>query len=265
MKDNSNLFQTDIYNPNVQQDLQKAGSTVQQGLRIAGPVVKQGLQSAGDTLQKGFHSAAPVVKRGLQSAGDTLQKGFHSAAPVFQRGLHSAEDAVQKGFQSAKPIFQKGAAAIEDGFVSAKAELRSGFQKAKANMKWETLSDTGHKVFDVAKSAYHTKFVQGIIQGVVNFYTDEGPPTPNDIEDCVGCLWILRQVESMVGYSQSETIIYDALQNAMLQASEAPIFFPVATMIQDIQDDVLMGYAEGLTSNQICEEARLCRDRLKGK
>jgi len=251
--------------------------------------VPQSIQFAGNAHQgvatSRFKSPLRYARRDLESEENAAQEdesvenaqGSESPESYLETD-ETAEDAVQEGDESSENVDQESddSQSAEDPESGPGIPRRFSLFQRASGMGMGAKSqqggsgdssggpDSGPRVFDLNKNAYHKALVKGITKGIITFYTDEGPPAPNDIEDCVGCIWIVRQVEAMIGSEQSQTIIWEAIRSAMEQARTTPIFYPVAQMMEDCRDDVLMGYQEGLTSNQICEETRFCRERLKG-
>jgi len=90
---------------------------------------------------------------------------------------------------------------------------------------------------------------------------DQSPSSaePSDVEDCVGCHYILSQVEMDVGNTQVQAEVYESLTANCRYSSRAKIFYPVCNSLRSIMDDVITSYIYGTSITRICENYRLCR------
>lgn len=84
---------------------------------------------------------------------------------------------------------------------------------------------------------------------------------PEDVEDCVACQYVWKQVEQDVGNSAITQTIYDSFHANALEAQRTPIFYPACQTMFDAADDMIGDYMEGFTVDQICENSMLCRPR----
>jgi len=84
---------------------------------------------------------------------------------------------------------------------------------------------------------------------------------PEDVEDCVACQYVWKQVEQDVGNSAITQTIYDAFHANALDAQRTPIFYPACQTMFDAADDMIGDYMDGYTVDQVCENSMLCRPR----
>jgi len=84
---------------------------------------------------------------------------------------------------------------------------------------------------------------------------------PEDVEDCVACQYVWKQVEQDVGNSAITQTIYDSFQHNAVEAQKTPIFYPACQTMMDAADDMVTDYMEGFTVDQLCENSMLCRPR----
>jgi len=84
---------------------------------------------------------------------------------------------------------------------------------------------------------------------------------PEDVEDCVACQFVWKQVEQDVGNSAITQTIYDSFNANAQDAQRTPLFYPAVQNMFDAVDDMITDYMEGYTVNQICENSMICRPR----
>jgi len=87
------------------------------------------------------------------------------------------------------------------------------------------------------------------------------PRLPEDVEDCVACQYVWKQVEQDVGNSAITQTIYDSFHANAIDAQRTPVFYPACQTMFDAADDMVGDYMEGFTVNQLCENSMLCRPR----
>jgi len=87
------------------------------------------------------------------------------------------------------------------------------------------------------------------------------PRLPEDVEDCVACQYVWKQVEQDVGNSAITQTIYDSFHANAVDAQKMPVFYPGCQTMFDAADDMISDYMDGYTVNQICENSMLCRPR----
>jgi len=87
------------------------------------------------------------------------------------------------------------------------------------------------------------------------------PRLPEDVEDCVACQYVWKQVEQDVGNSAITQTIYDSFHANAIDAQRTPVFYPAVQTMFDAADDMIGDYMEGFTVNQVCENSMLCRPR----
>jgi hypothetical protein len=87
------------------------------------------------------------------------------------------------------------------------------------------------------------------------------PRLPEDVEDCVACQYVWKQVEQDVGNSAITQTIYDSFHANAIDAQRTPVFYPAVQTMFDAADDMIGDYMEGFTVNQLCENSMLCRPR----
>jgi len=84
---------------------------------------------------------------------------------------------------------------------------------------------------------------------------------PEDVEDCVACQYVWKQIEQDVGNSAITETIYDSFNANAMDAQRTPLFYPAVQTMFDAVDDMISDYMDGYTVNQICENSMLCRPR----
>jgi chemotaxis protein histidine kinase CheA len=84
---------------------------------------------------------------------------------------------------------------------------------------------------------------------------------PEDVEDCVACQYVWKQVEQDVGNAQITQTVFDSFQQNCIEAQKSPIFYPACQTMFDTIDDIVGDYQDGYTVNQLCENSMLCRPR----
>jgi len=84
---------------------------------------------------------------------------------------------------------------------------------------------------------------------------------PEDVEDCVACQYVWKQVEQDVGSTQIPQTIADSFQHNAVDAQRSPVFYPACQTMMEALDDMTNDYMLGYTVNQICENSMLCRPR----
>jgi len=87
------------------------------------------------------------------------------------------------------------------------------------------------------------------------------PRLPEDVEDCVACEYVWKQVEQDVGNSAITQTIYDSFHANAVEAQRTPIFYPACQTMFDAADDMIADYMDGFTVTQVCENSMLCRPR----
>jgi hypothetical protein len=87
------------------------------------------------------------------------------------------------------------------------------------------------------------------------------PRLPEDVEDCVACQYVWKQVEMDVGNSAITQTIYDSFHANAVDAQRTPVFYPACQSMFDAADDMIGDYMDGYTVDQICENSMLCRMR----
>eukprot|EP00933_Yihiella_yeosuensis_P071398 TRINITY_DN79604_c0_g1_i1.p1 TRINITY_DN79604_c0_g1~~TRINITY_DN79604_c0_g1_i1.p1 ORF type:complete len:208 (-),score=50.22 TRINITY_DN79604_c0_g1_i1:61-684(-) len=79
------------------------------------------------------------------------------------------------------------------------------------------------------------------------------------VEDCLSCRFVWKGVEVDIGNSEFHKTIYDAFMNHCRQAMSTPIMYaPCQTMFHSL-DDMITGYASGLSVDEVCVQANMCR------
>jgi hypothetical protein len=89
----------------------------------------------------------------------------------------------------------------------------------------------------------------------------EKPLTPNELEDCVACRLVWKQVEMAVGNARFQEDVMVAFEKACMEAQKSTIFF---TACNDMYADIA-AFTDDYMSNKfvvgtMCKRAGLCRD-----
>jgi len=112
-----------------------------------------------------------------------------------------------------------------------------------------------------AAKHYKKGFVPGTL-GRPKLLPFEPPKGHNDlrlVEDCMSCRFIWQSVEMDVGNTNAQKVVYDSFMTQCRRGMGAPIMYQPCQMMFAHLDDMVTGYTSGLSVNEICAQARLCR------
>ncbi len=79
------------------------------------------------------------------------------------------------------------------------------------------------------------------------------------LEDCMACRFVWKNVEMDVGNTEQQKVVYDSFINQCKLAMKAPIMYMPCQHMYGRVDNMVTGYAAGMTVEEVCAQARLCR------
>jgi len=79
------------------------------------------------------------------------------------------------------------------------------------------------------------------------------------VEDCLACRFVWKSVQMDIGNSETQKTIYDSFVNQCKNGMKAPIMYAPCQQMFSKVDDMITGYAAGMTVDEVCAQAHMCR------
>jgi len=204
---------------------------------------------------KGAGALAKVIGKGvLKAAGKGGALGLAAAGALAALGGGSGGDDEDES------------AALGDGTVASDQVIRSRHKRQKEARRRHERDEYRRREKD-RRERRRRGGKRELFNGVGRRFwgKDADVPEvwrePEDVEDCVACQYVWKQVEQDVGASAITQTIYDSFQHNALDAQRSLVFYPACQTMFEAIDDMTNDYMLGYTVNQICENSMLCRPR----
>jgi len=98
-----------------------------------------------------------------------------------------------------------------------------------------------------------------------NMHSSSPAFKPEDIEDCVACMYVWQNVEMKVGDAHMEEDIYFAFRETCLEAEKTAIFYPACEDMMDSLYGMIGDYMDNIRVLDMCTKAKLCRSGSDGQ
>jgi len=249
----------------------------------AGGAIKGLASKAGGMLKKLYGKAKEsgmggklmkMAKKGLKGAGKLAKLVGKGVLKAAKGGGKLAKAAV-------KGLAKLGAGASDDdedeedetaavplggGTVASDAVYRARYRKQKADRRARERKEYKRRNRE-KRNRRKGKGKKQPFNGVGRRFWGKGADLPEvwrepeDVEDCVACQYVWKQVEQDVGATQIPQTIFDSFQHNALDAQRSPVFYPACQTMFETLDDMTNDYMLGYSVNQICENSMLCRPR----
>jgi len=184
-----------------------------------------------------------VGKNVLNAAGDSLrEKALEEIVRLGKAGFNSLSPRIQQLIRDMVGI-------VPGGPVAAPAKAKAAAKKAPNGMD------------PFAFKHYKKGFVPGNLgrPNLMDYKVPKAQEEASLIEDCMACRFVWKNVEMDVGNLQYQKTVYDSFMHHCRRGMGAPLLYqPCQAMFSSI-DDMVHGYVSGLSVDEVCAQARMCR------
>lgn len=112
-----------------------------------------------------------------------------------------------------------------------------------------------------AAKHYKKGFMPGSlgIPNLMAYKTPAAQVTAKLVEDCMACRFVWKHVEMDVGNANAQKTVYDSFIHHCRRGMSAPLLYQPCQAMFTSLDDMVHGYVAGLSVDEVCTQARLCR------